>query len=282
MKKLLKILPIVLLIIYLLLLIPEPAIDDFVATDTGSFVWNQDEYWSYLESMFQIAMKMDSASLTNSIEIGFKETKSILDSCTVQSLEPSSPLLTRLETSFFELSPLVAAETYYLPQLISLHNRLRLIIKEKSYDWDMNSQETRDRLYRLLYGTRVAVEEIILQTENNLVPALALATNEPSATPSAQILGVTVHSGDILVSRGGAPTSALIARGNDYPGNFSHVALLHVDESSGKISMVESHIRNRRGYRLRRKIFERYKTADFGSSFEIRPSGDHRRPYASP
>ena len=63
-----------------------------------------------------------------------------------------------------------------------------------------------------------------------------------SATPSAEILGVIVHSGDILISRGGAPTSALIARGNDYPGNFSHVALVHIDEKTNSISIIESHI----------------------------------------
>jgi hypothetical protein len=56
-----------------------------------------------------------------------------------------------------------------------------------------------------------------------------------------ELLGVEVHSGDILVSRGGAPTSALIARGNDYPGNFSHIALVHVAES-GEASTIESHI----------------------------------------
>ncbi|MCI0699337.1 hypothetical protein L0337_45960, partial [candidate division KSB1 bacterium] len=61
-------------------------------------------------------------------------------------------------------------------------------------------------------------------------------------TPSTKILGVTIHSGDILVSRGGAPTSALIARGNDYPGNFSHVALVHVDEKTSVASIIEAHI----------------------------------------
>jgi len=34
----------------------------------------------------------------------------------------------------------------------------------------------------------------------------------------------------------------LIARGNDYPGNFSHIALVYVDEKSRQISIIESHI----------------------------------------
>jgi hypothetical protein len=60
--------------------------------------------------------------------------------------------------------------------------------------------------------------------------------------PSLVLHGVRVHSGDILVSRGGAATSALIARGNDYPGNFSHIALAHVDAQSQRAAVAESHI----------------------------------------
>jgi hypothetical protein len=74
------------------------------------------------------------------------------------------------------------------------------------------------------------------------VASLIKGIDEPSSTPSAEILGVKVHSGDILVSRGGAPTSALIARGNDYPGNFSHIALVHIDEKTNLVSIIESHI----------------------------------------
>ena len=64
-------------------------------------------------------------------------------------------------------------------------------------------------------------------------------------------MGVTIQSGDIFISRGGAPTSALIARGNDYPGNFSHAALACLDRQDSLINgfpepreiyLVESHI----------------------------------------
>ena len=37
-------------------------------------------------------------------------------------------------------------------------------------------------------------------------------SNEPSVTPSANVLGIKVHSGDLLVSRGGAEVSAFISR----------------------------------------------------------------------
>ena len=106
----------------------------------------------------------------------------------------------------------------------------------------MNSIDARNTLYKLLYGNRVAIEEIMLQLTQNEVSPLIKGIDEPSSTPSAEILGVKIHSGDILISRGGAPTSALIARGNDYPGNFSHVALLHIDEKTKLISVIESHI----------------------------------------
>jgi hypothetical protein len=97
-------------------------------------------------------------------------------------------------------------------------------------------------MYRLLYGSRIALEEVMLQAPAGLIEPLQRVYDESSATPAAELLGTQLHSGDILVSRGGAPTSALIARGNDYPGNFSHIALVYVDSATGVVSIIESHI----------------------------------------
>lgn len=232
----------IILILYLTLLIPGPKSPTIPAGETDPFVWNQDEYWSYLESLFLEAKKTDSEHLGANITDKFSRIEALLDSCRSESIEPSSPILSELELEVFQLAPPVAAQPAHLPELIRLHKELRETLKDRSRSWDISSSLARDRLYRLLYGTRTAVEEVILQAESDAVPGLVWGVDEPSATPSAEIMGVTIHSGDILVSRGGAPTSALIARGSDYPGNFSHVALVHVDEKSREISIVESHI----------------------------------------
>jgi len=82
----------------------------------------------------------------------------------------------------------------------------------------------------------------MLQAPAGSFPALVRGDEVSSVTPAYVFNGRTLHSGDILISRGGAPTSALIARGNDYPGNFSHVALLYVDDKTGVPGIIESHI----------------------------------------
>jgi hypothetical protein len=94
----------------------------------------------------------------------------------------------------------------------------------------------------MLYGSRAAIEEVILQAGSEHIQPLIIGVEEPSHTPVTKFLGVNIHSGDILVSRGGAPTSALISRGSDYPGNFSHIALVYVDKETNIPFIVESHI----------------------------------------
>ena len=89
---------------------------------------------------------------------------------------------------------------------------------------------------------RAAVEEILLQSNDDEFISTMYVTNEPSVTPSAEILGIKIHSGDLLVSRGGAEVSAFISRGNDYPGNFSHVALVYIDKETNLPYFVEAHI----------------------------------------
>jgi hypothetical protein len=81
----------------------------------------------------------------------------------------------------------------------------------------------------------------MLQHGDSVQP-LYIGAPVASVTPAAISNGVELRSGDILVSRGGYPTSALIARGNDYPGNFSHIAFVHVDSATHEISVIEAHI----------------------------------------
>ena len=157
---------------------------------------------------------------------------------------------------------------------------MREAVKAQSRSWDVNAVAVRDRLYRTLYGGRAAIEEVMLQQPDameRLVLGLSTTTVATSATPSAVSNGVTLHSGDILVSRGGAPTSALIARGNDYPGNFSHVALLHI-APSGEVETIEAHIE--RGVVV--AGIERYLSDHKLRVMLLRPRADHEALRARP
>jgi hypothetical protein len=153
-----------------------------------------------------------------------------------------SQILGWLQAELFELAPLVAACPERSLDFVRMHHAIRSAVKRHSREWDLAQRPALDRLYELLYGARAAVEEVLLQDSEGRVPPLVEATPEPSGTPSARVLGMVVHSGDLLLSRGTAPTSALIARGSDYPGNFSHVALVHVSEETSIASIIESHI----------------------------------------
>lgn len=206
------------------------------------FVWDQDAMWTRLEQRFAAARQRGCDAVRGEIDASMGGLDELLAALSSRSPEPDDPRLAELESRLFELAPLVAACTERMPDLVELVTRLRATVKEASRHWDVESKAARDRIYRLLYGSRAALEEVLLQLPRAAMPALILGTEEPSAAPSAEYHGVRLASGDVLVSRGGAPTSALIARGNDYPGNFSHVALLHVDETTGEATVVEAHI----------------------------------------
>ncbi len=206
------------------------------------FVWSQDERWRALEAAFGRARSAGCHSLAPGIGEGFAEGHRLLADAAARPLGPDAPVFAEIERAVFELGPMTAACPERIPEYVELAARMRSVVKDQSQRWDMGSAAARDRLYRLLYGGRGAVEEAMLQAPRGAVPALTRGDDEPSTTPGAEVLGVRVHSGDILVSRGGVPTSALIARGNDYPGNFSHVALVYVDSRTGRASVVEAHI----------------------------------------
>ena len=233
-------------VLYLLLTIPAssptlPQVEE--SAMARPFLWNQDARWDSLEISYAEARSAGCGAVSSRLDSSLRDLKRLLTHIDTERLAPLSPEFSKLEERFFSLAPLVGACPHAVPSYLSLSSRMRALLKRQSEHWDMNDRTARETLYRLLYGGRSAVEEVILQTPQNRRPHTLLSgTDEPSATPSAMLLGVTIHSGDILLSRGGAPTSALIARGNDFPGNFSHVALAYVDSISGRLSIIESHI----------------------------------------
>ncbi len=219
---------------------PEPAAP--AGAGGRPFVWNQDQRWQALETAFRNARKAGCAGSRPRAEAMLGEGRRLVADAAAGEVGPESVVLDEIERTTFELGPMVAACPETIPEYVRLVTRMRSMVKRQSRHWDMGLAATRTRMYRLLYGGRAALEEAILQAPPGFSPPLVAGDDEPSVTPSAEVLGVTVHSGDILVSRGGVPTSALIARGNDFPGNFSHVALVHVDERSHETSVIEAHI----------------------------------------
>ena len=206
-----------------------------------SFVWNRDTLWRSLEAEYAGLRGSDCRP----IAAQERRLRAALDTTiarlSVTPVDPDAPVLDTLEAGTFPLAPMAAACPGDLAEYVRLNERLREAIKDQSRHWDVGTVAARRRLYRALYGARGAVEEVMLQHPDDMV-ALLPGVNEPSATPAVTIQGVELHSGDMLVSRGGYPTSALIARGNDYPGNFSHVGLVYVDSITHAASVIQAHI----------------------------------------
>jgi len=239
-KTFILILSVVLL--YLLLLIPLDKNQPLPEVSQTPFGWNQDSLWKSLELKFISANSEGCDKINFTVDSLIKNSELLLKEILSETLEPSVEKFITLENNIFNIAPLIPACTQYFFDYINFYSNLRKAVKKQSRNWNMNSTEVKNTLYRLLYGNRIAIEEIMLQLPEKQVTSLIQGVDEPSVTPSTEILGLNVHSGDILVSRGGAPTSALIARGNDYPGNFSHIALVHIDEKTKVISVIESHI----------------------------------------
>lgn len=231
----------VLLAVAAALFLPEPSPAVPVPAGAQPFIWDQDALWQTLEARFNEARRLGCDASTGALETALAALADDITWLEAGSHAPQDPRFDQLEARLFQTAPLIGACPDRLAALVGLVSRIRATLKIQSRHWDIGDATARDRVYRLLYGSRTAIEELVLQGNGDGLPALVPGTEEPSATPAAYVGKLKVHSGDILVSRGGAPTSALIARGNDYPGNFSHIALLHVDED-GTVRVIEAHI----------------------------------------
>jgi len=229
-----------LIFIYLCLLFPDSEVKFHNGFIGKPFLWNQDAKWEAIEARFTEARITGCDSLKERLQFRLKYGWQLNKMLSLRYYDISDSIFNSIEENIFSLGPMVGTCPNHLMDFVLMVVSMRDAVKDQSQRWNIDSVSTRIRLYRLLYGGRAAIEEVMLQASRDTFPSTVLCRDEPSHTPSVNILGVRIHSGDILVSRGGAPTSALIARGNDYQGNFSHIALACVD--SGNINMIESHI----------------------------------------
>jgi hypothetical protein len=237
----------VIALLYLLLLIPESedSIKEAVAKPAQSqaFAWKQDAFWRKLENEFLESRRIGCVEIRQRIEANFTRANRTLHDLALRTLPSNNPLFRDLEGLIFQMTPWIAACPDQSAAFNHLVMKIRIEAKRQSLQWDMADTQARTTLYRLLYGGRAAVEEVLLQAPlKDSLPALVMGREEPSTTPWASILGVKIHSGDILISRGGFATSALIARGNDFAGNYSHSALVYVHPKTHLSSIIEAHI----------------------------------------
>lgn len=207
------------------------------------FTWSQDTRWETYEVAFREAREAGCDSVSPELDSLLAEIERIVHVLNTEGVSPDSPELLRLEESVFAAAPRAAVCRTRLPDFQKAFAAVRDAVKHASRGWNMGERGHRERLYRLIYGGRAAVEEAMLQ--GPLTDADSILAGNADARPwlpSTTIQGVTLQSGDLLLSRGGAASSALIARGNDFPGNFSHVALARVDGGTGEPTVVEAHI----------------------------------------
>lgn len=246
MKKLKKVLLKVIIglaALYLVLLIPDGA-DNTIHLPSGKkpFAWNRDAVWHEMENNFKQAKQMPPKELDSLLVQIQHVLNENLNTVKDSLLNHNDSRLVKIENDFFSAAAYVAASN--TPEWYLHHSNLvRAFIKNQSRYWNANDTAVKNLLYKLLYGIRAATEEVMLQTgvTYDAAPAVSIQ-DERSAAPFTTIFGIKVHSGDLLVSRGGAEVSALISRGNDYPGNFSHVALIYVEEKTNKPYLIEAHI----------------------------------------
>ncbi len=229
-------------LLYIVLLIPSCEKNKAVISGKTPFAWKQDQLWQQLETAF-VSAKQSPASVTDLHITGrFQTADSLLQQFSAGNNLRNDALITGLLNNYFSLAALVAARPGQRQRFIDYYSAVRTLAKDQSTQYSLTETGIRNNLYRLLYGMRAAAEEVLLQTGQFPFPPVVQGAADSSAAPAAVLFGIRVHSGDLLVSRGGAEVSALISRGNDYPGNFSHVALLYVDEKTNQPFLVEAHI----------------------------------------
>ena len=206
--------------------------------EATAFRWDSDALFRALEEEFVRSGGVPGAAADSIVTTLEGEGADILAGLQGTSRPPEESV-DRLVLAQFEMAVHGAAHPDLLPRVQAFLTESRVAVTAAASRWPRD-RATHEALYRAVFGGRMALDEAMVQAGPELLPPLVRVQEVPSATPYITVEGVRVHSGDLLLSRGGAPTSALIARGNDFPNPFSHAAMVHVDPDTGEAVVVEA------------------------------------------
>lgn len=224
----------------LLLTYPDTTSPSSQPVSPHPFQWDRSHLFGFLEGEFDQARSTQHDVREEKMRALQVEGAEILSRLKETASEVPFNDLARLESIQFQLAAHAAADDSLLPGVQEYVSQVRRGLLRAARFWRVNRRGVHEAIYRVIYGGRAAVEEALIQNRSGLLPSVLTIDPVPSSTPGTVVEGVEVHSGDILLSRGGAPTSALIARGNDFPGFFSHAALLYVDPKTKEPTVIEA------------------------------------------
>src|ERR1051325_3408578 len=145
-------------LLYLLLLIPEPKAELPRGAGKQPFAWQADPLWAELEHQFTAARVLGCEQLASRIDAELSQLQRLLEKLAEKSLPPEDSLFVSIETALFKLAPMLGACPQRLQDYAALANRARSEVKRQSEHWDLNSTSGRRRVYRLLFGARMALE----------------------------------------------------------------------------------------------------------------------------
>ncbi len=222
----------------LFLLRPAGPVPTPYVGEARPFRWDASDLFASLEEEFVRARETPAPEARIRAEEVGRAGELLLEEIG-ESETPPTRLLEALAELQFAYALLGASHPALLPGAEAFVLRVRVAVTRAAASWPA-SRPTHEALYRVVFGGRMAIEEALVQAGPDALPALVEIESIPSETPFIEIEGVRVHSGDVLLSRGGAPTSALIARGSDFANTFSHAALAHVDADTGVGTVIES------------------------------------------
>ena len=97
--------------LYALLLIPEASPPSVQGAGKEAFVWNRDAFWSELEAQFVRAKSAGAGTLAAPISESLARIPCQLDLVAAADLPANAPVFEALEAGFFQLGPMVAAES---------------------------------------------------------------------------------------------------------------------------------------------------------------------------
>lgn len=223
-------------ILYLLLSIPDPR--TVVATTQESTLETSllNDWWPMLENDLNQLKSIPHATLLLQTDLAIAELKVRLALIKLEPAFPDDRLLRDTQETVFKLSPRVAL----LPEKLEDYKQVVLewkqIVKNMSRYWNLKSADDRRALYYYLTGSRIAVNQAILQSGEMAAELEHTGFRGRQYKERSNLNGINLESGDFIIwnSFGDYP---ILGISKDLPGSYNAVSIVYIPDN-GEPSMI--------------------------------------------
>ncbi len=165
--------------------------------------------------------------------------KQHLDNLLLDLTEPGNPVLDSINFHINKLSALTSLMPAKITEFERDVARWRKLLKYQSRYWDSSSKSTRNRLFKLMIESRLAIESALIQSNKKSTSLSTIDRDISPAKNSVTMANIQFKTGDIIAFNSIAKNETYSSFIKELPNAYKHLGSVYVNDKVAEVVYLD-------------------------------------------